>query len=112
MVRTRATSCKLIVRRSGDSASQVIVAAEITLQTTDNRQLLPMLAQIAKNLEQKPEKASADAGYFSEANVSDDAVTGIDLYIATGRDKHGDPAETTTGDAPLVRLHGNRCDIS
>jgi hypothetical protein len=58
-----------------------------------------MLAQIAKNLEQKPEKVSADAGYFSEANVSDEAATGIDSYIATGRDKHGDPAETTTGDA-------------
>ena len=28
------------------------------------------------NLEQKPEKASADAGYFSEANVTDAAVTG------------------------------------
>lgn len=83
-----------------DSASQVIVAAEITQETNDNRQLLPMLAQIENNLACKPEKASADAGYFSEANVTDEAVTGIDLYIATGRDKHGDPTETTTGDAP------------
>jgi transposase len=83
-----------------DSASQVIVAAEVTQQTTDSRQLLPMLAQIAMNLKQKPDKASADAGYFSEANVNDEAVTGIDLYIATGRDKHGDPTETIIGDAP------------
>ena len=83
-----------------DSASQVIVAAEVTQSSTDSKQLLPMLAQIAMNLRQKPEKASADAGYFSEANVTDAAVTGIDLYIATGRDKHGDPTETTTGDAP------------
>jgi len=83
-----------------DSASQVIVAAEVTQSSTDSKQLLPMLAQIDRNLEQKPEKASADAGYFSEANVTDAAVTGIDLYIATGRDQHGDPTETTTGDAP------------
>lgn len=83
-----------------DSASQVIVAAEVTQSSTDSKQLLPMLAQIAMNLRQKPEKASADAGYFSEANVTDAAVTGIDLYIATGRDKHGDPAEMTTGEAP------------
>jgi hypothetical protein len=34
---------------------------EVTLQTIENGQLLPMLAQIAKNLEQKPENASADA---------------------------------------------------
>ena len=83
-----------------DSASQVIVAAEVTQSSTDSKQLLPMLAQIAKNLAQKPEKASADAGYFSEANVTDEAVTGIDLYIATGRDKHGDPTEATTGETP------------
>ena len=83
-----------------DSASQVIVAAEVTQSSTDSRQLAPMLAQIAINLDRKPDKASADAGYFSAANVTDAAVTGIDLYIATGRDKHGDPTETTTGDAP------------
>ena len=70
-----------------DSASQVIVAAEVTQLSTDCKQLVPMLAQIAMNLEQKPEKASADAGYFSEANVTDASVTGVDLYIATGRDK-------------------------
>jgi hypothetical protein len=41
-----------------DSASQLIVAAEVTQETTDSGQLLPMLAQIEKNLEQKPEKAT------------------------------------------------------
>jgi hypothetical protein len=34
------------------------VAAEVTQLTTDSGQLLPMLAQIEKNLEQKPEKAT------------------------------------------------------
>lgn len=83
-----------------DSASQVIVAAEITQETNDKKQLLPMIAQIATNLAQKPKKVSADTGYFSDANVTDEAVTGIGLYIATGRDKHGDPTETTTDNAP------------
>jgi hypothetical protein len=41
----------------------VIVAAEVTQETVDTHQLLPMLAQIEKNLERNPEKASADAGY-------------------------------------------------
>jgi transposase len=83
-----------------DSASQVIVAAEVTQETVDTHQLLPMLAQIEKNLERNPEKASADAGYFSEANVTGAVVEKIDLYIATGRDKHGDPTEMPLGDAP------------
>jgi transposase len=82
-----------------DSASQVIVAAEVTQETNDKKQLIPMLAQIATNLEQKPEKVSADTGYFSEANVTDESVKDVDLYVATGRDKHSGVVETI-GDPP------------
>ena len=83
-----------------DSTAQVIVAAEVTQEANDKKQLLPMITQIEKNLAKKPGKVSADAGYFSEANVTDAAVAKIDLYIATGRDKHGDAVEITSGDAP------------
>ena len=38
----------------------------------------------------KPDAASADAGYWSEANATAESVAGIDLHIATGRDKHGE----------------------
>jgi hypothetical protein len=82
-----------------DSASQVIVAAEITQETNDKMQLIPMLAQMVTNLEQKPEKVSADTGYFSEANVTDESVKDVDLYVATGRDKHSGAVETI-GDPP------------
>ena len=77
-----------------DSASQVIVAAEITQETNDKKQLIPMIAQMVANLEQKPEKVSADTGYFSEANVTDESVKDVDLYVATGRDKHSGVVET------------------
>ncbi|WP_420236173.1 IS1182 family transposase [Telmatobacter bradus] len=83
-----------------DSIAQVIVAAAVTQETNDKKQLLPMVAQIEKNLAQKPEKVSADTGYFSEANVTDATVAEIDLYIATGRDKHSDPTEIACGEAP------------
>jgi transposase len=79
-----------------DSVSQVIVAAEITQEANDKKQLLPMIAQIAINLDQKPEKVSADTGYFSEANVTDGTVKEVDLYVATGRDKHGSAVETSS----------------
>lgn len=79
-----------------DSTSQVIVAAEVTQETNDKQQLLPMIAQIATNLEQKPEKVSADTGYFSEANLTDESVKDVDLYVATGRDKHRDAVETSS----------------
>jgi len=83
-----------------DSASQVIVAAEVTQETNDKKQLLPMIALIAANLEQKPEKVSADTGYFSEANVTDESVKDVDLYVATGRDKHSDVVETNSDPPP------------
>jgi len=83
-----------------DSASQVIVAAEVTQETNDKKQLLPMLALIAANLEQKPEKVSADTGYFSQANVTDESVKDVDLYVATGRDKHGGAVETSSDPPP------------
>ena len=83
-----------------DSASQVIVAAEVTQEANDKKQLIPMIAQIAINLDRKPEKVSADTGYFSEANMTDEQVKGVDLYVATGRDKHGDVAETSSDPPP------------
>ena len=83
-----------------DSTAQVIVAAEVTQETTDNRQLLPMLDQVEKNLGRKPQAASADAGYFSEANVTDESVAGIDLHIATGRDKHEKTIEPASEPPP------------
>ena len=79
-----------------DSATQVIVAAEVTEQTNDKQQLIPMIERIVANLKQRPEKVSADAGYFSEANLNDETAEGIDLHIATGRDKHNDPVARTT----------------
>jgi transposase len=83
-----------------DSVSQVIVAAEVTQETNDKKQLLPMIALIAANLKQKPEKVSTDTGYFSEANVTDESVKDVDLYVATGRDKHGVAVEASSDTPP------------
>jgi transposase len=83
-----------------DSQSQVIVAAEVTQETNDKKQLIPMLARIAANLGHKPEKVSADTGYFSEANVTGESVKDVDLYVATGRDKHDNTAGTCSDPPP------------
>lgn len=83
-----------------DAAAQIIVAAEVTQETNDKRQLVPMLAQVEENLGRKPEAASADTGYFSEASVTDPKVAEIDLYVAVGRDKHGEEPAPATGPPP------------
>jgi transposase len=54
-----------------DSTAQIIVAADVTDQATDVKQVEPMLEQAKQNAGQEAEmdKVSMDAGYFSEANV-------------------------------------------
>jgi len=46
-----------------DSQSQVIVAAELTQQTNDSQQLVPMIEQVVANAACKPDAVSGDAGY-------------------------------------------------
>jgi hypothetical protein len=72
-----------------DAEAQVIVAVDVTQQSNDTQQLAPMLAQVEANVGVKPEVASADAGYWNPEQVEDERVQGIDLYVATGRQKHG-----------------------
>ena len=72
-----------------DSHAQIIVAAAITQEVNDKKQLLPMLEQVEENLGRKPEHATADAGYFSEDAVTDPKVQGIELLVAPDRQKHG-----------------------
>ena len=51
-------------------------------------------------LGRKPDAVSADAGYWSEANVCDERVAGVDLHIATGRQQHGEKVVTANGPPP------------
>jgi len=74
---------------------QVIVSADVTDQANDSRQVEPMVDQTLENLDAIGVKENigaftADAGYFSEDNVTTlEANERIDAaYIATGRLKH------------------------
>jgi transposase len=80
-----------------DSTAQVLVAAELSDEAPDARQLEPALEQLTENLEaidaELPADAtlSADAGYFSEDNIRITSACGLDPHIATGRFKHSEP---------------------
>ncbi len=76
-----------------DSQTQVIVAAELTQQADDSQQLIPMIQQVVANVGSTPIAVSADAGYWSAANVTE-------VHIATGRQRHGEPEETASGPPP------------
>ena len=68
-----------------DGDSQVIVAAEVTQQAVDSAQFVPMLSLVANNLGQLPLTITADAGYFSAANVTAPLLAGVDLYVPPQR---------------------------
>lgn len=75
-----------------DSAAQIIVAEGVTQESNDKQQLVPMLRKTKKNLDRLPENVSADAGYFSEANITAEELADFDLHIPPDRQKHGDRA--------------------
>jgi len=84
--------------------SQVILAADVTQQANDKQQIEPMVEAVKENLDgRRPEKLSADAGYYSDENI--DYLNGqrIDTYIPTGRTKHGE----TPQPAPRGRIPKN-----
>jgi len=64
-----------------DSGSQVIVAASVTQEANDKRQLRPLLAQIAAGLGVLPQDVSADSGFFSAENLTDPALAEVELYV-------------------------------
>jgi hypothetical protein len=80
-----------------DDTAQIIVAADVTQEGNDKKQLLPMTRQIAANTGQLPHALSADAGYFSEDNLTDKELESIALYIPPNRIKH-----STKTDVPKI----------
>lgn len=72
-----------------DGEVQVILAAEVIRQTTDNHQLEPMLEQVERNTGDRPLAATADSGYWNPEQVEKIQARGIDLHVATGKEKDG-----------------------
>jgi transposase len=77
-----------------DAASQIIVATAVTQDAVDNRQLVPLLESVKANTGQMPVVATADNGYFSEEAITDNRLAGVDLYVATGRERKTAPPST------------------
>src|SRR5579862_3822895 len=72
---------------------QIILAADVTHQANDVRQVVVMVDQTRANLDEAcvPDAIKAalgDAGYYSEQNAKDLEQRGIAAYLATERLKH------------------------
>jgi transposase len=81
-----------------DAKAQIIVAHGLSDCSADSGQLEPMVKAIRANTGRNPAQFSADAGYCSDANLAALDKQKINAFIATGRQRHGQPA--ADGGAP------------
>ena len=83
-----------------DGDHQVIVAIGVSNQASDAVHLLPMLKRIEANTGQLPDALIADAGYCSSANLEACEEKGLEAYISTSRQQHGQRPRPSRGPAP------------
>jgi transposase len=92
------------VQAAVDDANQIIVAAAVTQDATDNHQLVEVLTQVKENTGRLPEVVTADNGSMSPAALTDESIKGTDLYIAPGRER----SVTTNAEISTVMSHAPR----
>jgi hypothetical protein len=64
-----------------DAHAQVIVAAEITQQTNDRQQLVPMAQAVRKNMGKDPDAILADTGYWVSDYLRDPVFQNILVLV-------------------------------
>jgi hypothetical protein len=75
----------------------VIVGAAVTQEANDKKKLASMLKEVKVQMGVPPLQAAADNGYFSQPNITDAQLQGIDLFVAPDRQKHGEERPTAAG---------------
>ena len=87
-----------------DAETHIIVAADLTNQAADSPHLPAMVEQVLANTGRHPEGLSADAGYFSEANLKALSESGIEPFIPPEKVSHSQWRNQTS---PRGRIPGN-----
>jgi transposase len=84
-----------------DAEAQIIVAAGLSQDCNDKKQLIPMIKEARRNTDGYIGAALADCGYFSEKNVTDKSLEDVELLIPPEREKHGQgPSDVPRGRIP------------
>jgi len=81
-------------------AHQVIIACTVTNQANDAPHCLPLVAAVRRNTRRRPRRVLADAGYWSEQNVTALRTAKIEPLIAPGKVKHGPAPPVPRGRIP------------
>ena len=87
-----------------DAETHIIVAADLTNQAADSPHLKAMVEQVIATTGKCPAEVSADAGYYSEANLELLQSLGIEAFIPPEKVKH---SEWRLQKAPRGRIPKN-----
>ncbi len=63
------------------SEDHLIIEQRVTQAAADNASLLPVVEAVERRLGERPEKVSADSGFFSVKNLEALTASGIDAYV-------------------------------
>ena len=69
------------------------MATTVSQSASDIHELEPVLDQVKETTGWYPDRALADAGYKSEANLLMLEEKGVEGFVAMGREKNGNPKE-------------------
>lgn len=76
------------VQAGVDSETQVILATQVHQSSSDRGSLVPILDGIESNVGCRPKRAAADAGYFSEENITQSRRRKVAPFIPPDKVKH------------------------
>jgi transposase len=70
------------------SDDHLIVAARVTQNATDNGSLVPMVEEVERQCQARPQRVTGDSGFFSGAALQQMKQRGIDLYVPDNNLRH------------------------
>ena len=73
-----------------DAGSQIVVATDLTAEPVDTQHLPQLLAQAHANIGRRPTQVSADAGYWSAANLQAIEEIGAEAFVPPDKVKHSE----------------------
>lgn len=77
-----------------DDKEQVIVAAEVTQEPNDKKQLEAMTKKVQENTRKKPTRMSADAGYWNAKKIESLSKGWTEFFIPPNKQRHNDKVLT------------------
>ena len=96
-------------RHDGGQQDHFIVARRVTQETNDNELLLPMVDLVEQRCGEKPQRASADSGFFSVNNLHALEERKIDAYVPDSNLARWSIAGAGSAAGPAIR-HITACD--